>query len=261
MQNARAQSQADPLAWPEATQTARPWTRWWWHGSAVDEANITRLLETYKAAGIGGVEITCIYGVRGAEDRERPYLSESWRAAVRHTLREAKRLGMGVDLPAGSGWRMGGPSVTEADANAQLVLRAEPVPGGQFERTFASGRPQVLVAYGPDGQTVELTPQISADGALKAELPAGAWTVYSLSQRWSRDNVKRPAPGGEGRNINPYSRRSLDNYLEYFGAKVGDLPKEGIRAQFHDSFEYEGNCCSCICLSSTGKASRKTSPR
>src|SRR5262245_53965594 len=25
----------DPLAWPAVTQTARPWTRWWWLGSAV----------------------------------------------------------------------------------------------------------------------------------------------------------------------------------------------------------------------------------
>jgi hypothetical protein len=210
-QASAAQSTADPLAWPEVTQTARPWTRWWWHGSAVDEANITRLLETYKAAGLGGVEITCIYGVRGAEDRERQYLSPEWLAAVRHTLREAKRLGMGVDLPTGSGWRMGGPSVTEVDANSQLLLRAEPVSGNLFDRTFSGERPQALVAYGPDGQIVDLTPQINSDGVLKAELPAGAWNVYSLSQRWSRDNVKRPAPGGEGRNINPYSRRSLDH--------------------------------------------------
>ena len=113
---ATAQPQADSPGWPEVTQTARPWTRWWWHGSAVDEANITRLLETYKAAGLGGVEITCIYSVKGTEERNRQYLSPEWIAAVRHTLREAKRLGLGVDLPTGSGWRMGGPSVTDEDA-------------------------------------------------------------------------------------------------------------------------------------------------
>jgi hypothetical protein len=209
----------------------------------VDEANIARLLETYQAAGIGGVEITSIYSVRGAEERERLYLSESWLAAVRHTVSEAKRLGIGVDLPTGSGWRMGGPSVREEDGNRQLVLRAEPVSAGAFERSFATGRPQALVAYEADGRVVDLTNQIDADGKLKASLPAGVWTVYSLSSRWSRDSVKRPAPGGEGRNINPYSRRSLDNYLTYFGSKIGDLPKAGIRAQFHDSFEYEGNWC------------------
>ncbi|MEX2316160.1 MAG: glycosyl hydrolase [Pirellulales bacterium] len=241
---AAAQPQADLLAWPEVTQTARPWTRWWWHGSAVDEANITRLLETYKAAGLGGVEITCIYGVKGAEDRVRPYLSDSWLAAVRHTLREAKRLGLGVDLPTGSGWRMGGPSVKFDTANAQLVLRSEAVAGGaRFERDLVDVPLLAIMAYGSDGQVVDLKERIGGAGRLVWNVPAGNWTLYTVQQQWSRDNVKRPAPGGEGKNINPYSRPALDQYLAYFGAIIGDLPAEGIRAQFHDSFEYDGNWC------------------
>jgi hypothetical protein len=55
--------------------------------------------------------------------------------------------------------------------------------------------------------------------------------------------VKRPAPGGEGRNINPLARQSIENYLDYFGKALGDAPRDGIRAQFHDSYEYEGNWC------------------
>ena len=43
--------------------TAKPWTRWWWMGSAVDEQGIAAHLQAYAAAGIGGVEITPIYGV------------------------------------------------------------------------------------------------------------------------------------------------------------------------------------------------------
>ncbi len=43
------------VAWPEATQTALPWTRWWWHGAAVDESNISRLLQEYHRVGLGGV--------------------------------------------------------------------------------------------------------------------------------------------------------------------------------------------------------------
>jgi hypothetical protein len=39
---------------------AKPWTRWWWPGSAVDEQNLTRELESFAAAGLGGVEITPI---------------------------------------------------------------------------------------------------------------------------------------------------------------------------------------------------------
>jgi hypothetical protein len=193
----------------------RPWTRWWWLGSAVDDENLTRLLETYQAAGLGGVEITCLYGVRGAEARELPYLSDRWAAAVRHTLREAERLDMGVDLPTGSGWRMGGPSVGDEDEDLQLVVSGDP-------------------------------PTIGA--------------------KWSKDNVKRPAPGGEGKCINPYSRTALRHYLDFFGKRIEGLDYRDldvaesvlrsrggglytnlgngrIRAQFHDSFEYDGNWC------------------
>ena len=62
-------------AWPEATRESRPWTRWWWLGSAVDEANLTRQLEQLAAAGFGGVEICPIYGAKGWEDRYVPFLS------------------------------------------------------------------------------------------------------------------------------------------------------------------------------------------
>lgn len=56
--------------WPAIGSQQRPWTRWWWHGSAVDRAGITAELESLRAAGIGGVEITPIYGVIGGEARD-----------------------------------------------------------------------------------------------------------------------------------------------------------------------------------------------
>src|SRR5579871_4848414 len=78
------------LAWPAVTRTMRPWTRWWWPGSAVDRPNLTHLLETYHAAGLGGVEITPIYGVQGQEAREISYLSPAWLEMLHHTLSEAQ---------------------------------------------------------------------------------------------------------------------------------------------------------------------------
>jgi hypothetical protein len=189
---AKSGSDSKPLDWPTVTREMRPWTRWWWLGSAVDKKNISRELQTFHDAGLGGVEITCLYSIRGAETREVPYLSDLWVDDVRHTLQMAKRLDMGVDLPTGSGWRMGGPSVTDADADLAVVI---------------SGDPPVITS------------------------------------RWAKDNVKRPAPGGEGKSINPYSRPALDHYLDHFGKAIDGLPAEGIRAQFHDSFEYDGNWC------------------
>ncbi len=241
-----AASAATPnlLAWPEVTQTARPWTRWWWLGSAVDDANLTRLLEEYHRAGLGGVEITCIYGVRGAEDRNLPYLSGKWRDAVRHAIREAKRLDMGVDLPTGSGWRTGGPSVSDADANLNVVIEQQTLEGGsEFKKSYSRQRPQALVAYGENGKTIDLTDKLGDAAELTWQVPEGKWKLFTVTTRWSRDNVKRAAPGGEGKNINPLSRHALTNYLNYFGKGIGDLPSDGIRAQFHDSYEYEGNWC------------------
>ena len=143
--------------WPTPTNVSRPWTRWWWLGSAVDAENLTRLLETYHAAGLGGVEITSIYGVQGADDRELPFLSKAWVDALRHAVREAKRHGMGVDLPTGSGWRTGGPSVTEktqtrAGLDSEAVKAASDV-----ESQFDGTPPQAIVALRARRQVVDLS--------------------------------------------------------------------------------------------------------
>ena len=53
--------------WPEITRVTKPWTRWWWHGNAQTKAGITAEMEAYQKAGIGGLEITPIYGVLGYE--------------------------------------------------------------------------------------------------------------------------------------------------------------------------------------------------
>lgn len=53
------------LAWPEITKECRPGTYWWWMGSAVNPVDLTRELERYRAAGMGGVHIIPIYGAKG----------------------------------------------------------------------------------------------------------------------------------------------------------------------------------------------------
>src|SRR5680860_548121 len=104
---------AETVSWPESTQESKPWTRWWWMGNAVDKENIKRELQEFADAGIGGVEITPIYGVKGEEDRFIEYLSPEFTEILKFTIKEANKLGLGVDLPPGSGWRCGGPFVPE----------------------------------------------------------------------------------------------------------------------------------------------------
>jgi hypothetical protein len=176
--------------WPEVTQSAKPWTRWWWPGSAVEKTQLTAQLEAMSAAGIGGVEITPIYGPRGGEARYIDFLSPRWVEMLEHTTQEAKRLGLGVDMATGTGWPFGGPSVSAADGSSSLAL---------------------------------------LDGKLTGKPTAM--------------KVKRPAPGGEGLVLDPYSTAALDRYLRPFSKAFAGLPRDsalgrGLRGQFHDSFEY-----------------------
>src|ERR1043166_6517170 len=66
------------LAWPQITSQSRPWAYWWWMGSAVDKTNITRELQRYRDAGLGGVHIIPIFGAKGFEDKYINYLSPQW---------------------------------------------------------------------------------------------------------------------------------------------------------------------------------------
>ena len=109
--------------WPAVTRESRPWTRWWWHGSAVDRRNLTSELETLRDAGIGGVEITPIYGVRGEERRFISFLSDTWISMLEHVLQEARRLDVGVDMATGTGWPFGGPWVGDGSAPRTILHR------------------------------------------------------------------------------------------------------------------------------------------
>ncbi len=122
---------AQQLPWPEIERETRPWTRWWWPGNIVNSGDITASLETYKKAGLGGVEITPIYGVKGHEDKFIDYLSPEWMEMLVHTLKEAERLGLGVDLANASGWPFGGPWVDPVDASRNINYKTYSLSGGE----------------------------------------------------------------------------------------------------------------------------------
>ena len=117
--------------WPAVKRDTKPWTRWWWHGSAVERSSLTSDLEALQQAGIGGVEITPIYGVRGGETSFIGYLSDSWMDMLEHTLREASRVDIGVDMATGTGWPFGGPWVTDDTAPRTLAHKTWTVDAGQ----------------------------------------------------------------------------------------------------------------------------------
>ncbi len=119
------------IAWPEVTEENKPWTRWWWQGNIVNEDDLTVLLEEYRDAGLGGVEITPIYGVKDYEDQFIDFLSEEFIMMLGHTLDETGRLNMGVDMATGTGWPFGGSWIDSQDACKYMTYKTYMLTGGE----------------------------------------------------------------------------------------------------------------------------------
>lgn len=256
-------SETDPLAWPPITKECRPWSYWWWMGSAVDKTNLTKELTRYRDAGWGGVHIIPIYGAKGWEEKFIPYLSPQWLEMMNHSVSEARRLGMDVDMTTGTGWPFGGPNVTPEMASSKLVLTHFPVAGGaSFTGTLpprhaiapasakadgdgklAPGKGaivelQSLVGISETGERLDLTDRVTASGQLDWTAPPGKWQLFVMSRMAPVQRVKRAAPGAEGSVLDPFSPAAMREYLARFDAALADYHGPLPRSQYHDSYEY-----------------------
>jgi hypothetical protein len=119
------------ITWPEITEESKPWARWWWMGSAVNDSDLTYNMELYQKAGLGGLEITPIYGVKGYEKQFIDFLSPKWMGVFMHTLKEGKRLGLGIDLANATGWPFGGPWVMQDDVCKYITYKTYTLNEGQ----------------------------------------------------------------------------------------------------------------------------------
>jgi hypothetical protein len=240
--SAVAHAEQGPLDWPAQTNVSRPWAYWWWMGSAVNEADLTRELERYAKSGMGGVHIIPIYGAKGYEKQYIDYLSPRWMAMLKHTITEARRLGMDVDMTLGTGWCFGGPQITDRDANARLVVKTiRLAAGARLKEKFDREGTQAIVAFAEKGEPIELTSKIGPDGTVDWVAPAGAWRVYVVSQRPSGQKVKRAAPGGAGWMLNPFYGQATVDFLSPFTAAFAKYDGPLPRAVYHDSYEYQSN--------------------
>lgn len=243
----------DALAWPALTAQTRPWVWWWWHGSAVDKTNLTRELQRFHDAGLGGVQFTSIFGVKGWEAQDIPYLSPAWMEMMNHTVTEAHRLGLGADMTLGTGWCFGGPTVSDQDANASVVVKTFDLGVGErIKENFKRESIQALIAFGPDGKSIDLTDSISTNGEVffspagnwigtENSAPPKTWKVYAISQKPSGQKVKRPAPGGEGWMLNPIYPQAMRDWLPWFDQAFAGYTGAKPGAVFQDSYEYRSD--------------------
>jgi hypothetical protein len=166
---ANPQNRSPELSWPQITKQNKPWTRWWWLGNIVNRQDLTVEMGKYQKAGLGGLEITPIYGVKGQEDRFIDFLSPAWMEMLTHTLKEAGRLGMGIDMATGTGWPFGGPWVGADDACKYFVHQTYTLKSGENLNAPLSYLQKPLVrAVGRRIDISELKEPISANDNLQA---------------------------------------------------------------------------------------------
>ncbi len=238
----------------------QPKVYWWWLYNRVDKAGITRDLEQFKAKGIHGVNLICTGGYAGIEPLPGvPFLGPEWRALFRHTIKEAKRLGIEVGFNLAGGWVMIGPWVTPDNAMKKVVQSETTVRGpqhfagklnqpttvnGYYHDAYLQAVPKSVSPISPK-RIIDLSVKLSKDGTLTWDVPDGEWTLirtgYTLTgSRWDAYPNGDTFKGGEGYQIDYLSKRSLEDHFHHLGKLVlNEAKKAGGKIDYlwSDSWE------------------------
>ena len=200
---------------------SRVMVRWWWFGSSNTEADINQQLDAMLKAGLGGVELCCVYPL--ATIQPTTYGSPRFLELVRHASEGARRRGMRFDLTVGSGWSYGGSHVPPEHAakrlrfdyrvigpGAQQLPVGQRWPGDRLEGAWVCDG-----AYGEhDGEFRSLS--IKDD---LAAIPAGGSprTILLAISGPTGQQLKRASNGAEGPVLDHYSREATLHHLETVG--------------------------------------------
>ena len=218
----------------KTVNTQKPWVRWWWPGSAVDKQSLTRQLEELVRAGVGGVEITPIYGARGYEERYIRFLTPEFMAMLEHVAREGQRLGLGIDMATGTGWPFGGPWVDQSHALARAVLRDGRLTGEPtkmvVKRSAPGGEGLVINPFSPEALRAYLKPFDAAFAGFPKGLIRGqfhdSFEYYEASWAPSLPDVFKEM---HGYDIQDYAAELMDR-------KAMDTDALGrIKSDFRDT--------------------------
>lgn len=241
-------------SWPEAKPEAKPGVRWWWMGSAVNEADLKWNMEEYARTGIGAVEITPIYGVKGNEKNELEFLSTPWMNALKFVEAEGAKDGLIIDMNNGTGWPFGGPYVPLEEAAAKLVCTDVNASGKELrdgvdisvkdakEKQYA--KLTKVMAYSTTGKVVDITEFTDNNGIVKwNKAPKKEqYRIISLYCSRTRQKVKRAAPGGEGYVIDHFDHDAVAHYLQRFEDAFASSGTPYPHTFFNDSYEvYKAN--------------------
>ena len=261
-------------SWPQASREAKPGTRWWWLGSAVDKENLQWNLQQYADHGIGAVEITPLYGVQGNQQNNIPYLSDHWMEMLRYTAEQCRQNDIELDMATGTGWPFGGPWVPLEESASKIVFvekSIQPTKAGPIKDLDLSA-PEKEAKYcrlvkvmafpncapadnGADARQnaeaslngewrnikgIDVTAYVK-DGKLNYEKPCETLgencLLLALYARYGVMKVKRAAPGGEGYVIDHFDRTAVKNYLQHIEEAFERTRTPYPHTFFNDSYE------------------------
>jgi hypothetical protein len=218
-------------------------------GSAVDKQGITYNLEKFAESGIGGVHIIPVYGVKGYENKFIDFLSPQWMEMLSYTASECKRLSLGLDMTAGTGWPFGGPHVKTEFTSAGLISFTDTLSAGQrtevnyklaVKRKTKENSVVSVVAVSAfyNNKNNDITENVDSTGLLLWTSPADNCIITTLLSFSPVQEVKRPAPGGKGYTADPFSAESMTHYFASFDTAFKSYNGIMPRAFYHDSYEY-----------------------
>jgi alpha-L-rhamnosidase len=230
--------------------SSRIMMRWWWFGPAATKTELTREMEQMKAAGIGGVEIATLYPLALDDPqtgfRNTPFLSEEHLDALRFAVKEARRLGLRVDVTLGSGWPFGGPHIPVTEAAGKLRVESRRVESGATSTQapyIDTGEELISAFLHPErvsgeqaASAVQLAPPVAGRYTFPAA-PQPRSLIWFVSSRTGM-MVKRPAAGAAGFVLDHYDRTATEEHLRAVGDRLlsafGDQPPYAV---FSDSLE------------------------
>jgi len=254
----------EPVALEDGFRAPPPISRvqcWWQcHGSAFSKAEISRQLEAFKAAGMGGVTIKDTLAMprdeHTAHIQDIPFMSPAWLEMFAHCVNECMRLGLICRCRLGSGWNAGGPWVTpELSSQVLGFAQSPPIAGpSRYEGeipTSEQGQPGleaiergdafVLAVPEAGAAALDLTDRVSQDRTLAWQAPEGVWRIVSCFSTPSGIRLLSASPSGEGLHHDHMSAAGTDLQLrkvaEPIRATLGPFEETAFDGFNVDSWE------------------------
>lgn len=221
---------------------ARPVMIWQWMDGWVTKEGITRDLEAYAAAGIGGVQnfqvggpVQTAFGSEGCEIG-----SPEWKELMRFAMEECARLGLTFGTHNCPGWSSSAyPDITPEYSMLEIVWTQTRLPAGRTRARLSQPGARrdfyrdICVLALPAGQqvvseTVDISASMSADGSLEWDGGAGkAWDIYrfgyTTKERW---NGSTSPVSGAGLECDKMSREAVLRFWKGYPTMILEIAGE-----------------------------------